>query len=64
MLPTPAEVESARRVLKAIEEGGYPSQADALTLRLWAGPRTKTRPLEEIAEKIIEAANPSGPYRT
>ena len=58
MLPTPAEVEIARRVLKTIADNRNPSQADALTLRLWAGPRTNMLPLEEIATEIIEEGNP------
>jgi hypothetical protein len=57
MLPSPAEVESAHRALKAIEEGGHPSQADALVLRLWAGPHTKMVPLEEIAKQILKYAH-------
>ncbi len=53
MFPSPAEVESARRVLKAIKDGIYPSQADALVLGLWAGPRTRMRSLEQTAKEII-----------
>ena len=56
MLPSPAEVEAARRVLKTIQYGGHPSQADALVLRLWVGPHTKMIPLEEIAKDIIKQA--------
>ena len=41
MLPSPAEVETARRALKAIEDNRKPSQADAVTLRLWAGQHTR-----------------------
>ena len=62
MLPSPADVDSARRVLEAIKNGGHPSQADALTLRLWAGPRNKMLPLEDIANEILKAAGePSTP---
>jgi hypothetical protein len=57
MLPSPAEVEAARRVIKAIEHGGNPSQADALMLRLWIGPHTRMLPLEEIAKDIIKQAS-------
>jgi hypothetical protein len=56
MPPSPSEVESARRALQAIEDGRHPSQEHALALRLWAGPRYKMAPLEEIAENILKAA--------
>ena len=59
MLPSPAEIEAARRALKAIEEGGHPSRVDALTLRLWSGPRHKMGPLEEIAKNILKAEGES-----
>jgi hypothetical protein len=55
--PSLAEVEIARRVLKTIEEHGQPSQADAITLRLCIGPRTKLG-LGEIVEQILEAKYP------
>ena len=61
MLPSPAQVESARRALKAIEEGGHPSQSDALALRFWTGPRYKIGPLEEIAKNILKAAGETPP---
>jgi len=66
MLPSPAEIDCARRVLKAIEHGGHPSQADALLLRLWAGPRTPLQPLEEIAKQVMMWENRSKdpPQRT
>jgi hypothetical protein len=54
MSPSPAEVAAARRVLNAIRQGGHPSQADALVLRLWAGPYTKMHPLLDIARKILK----------
>jgi hypothetical protein len=44
MLPSPAEGEAARRVLKAIESRRYSPQSDDLVLRLWAGPRNGERP--------------------
>jgi hypothetical protein len=56
MLLSQAEVESARRALKAIEDNRHPSPDDALALRLWAGPRYKMAPLEEIAKNILKAA--------
>lgn len=59
MLLSPADVESARRALKAIEDNRYPSQEDALALRRWAGPRYKMGPLEEIAKNILKAAGES-----
>jgi hypothetical protein len=59
MLPSPAEVEAARRALKAINNGGHPSQADSLTLRLWSGPRNPWRPLADIAWQIVKEANKS-----
>ena len=59
MLPSPAQVESARRALKAIAEGGHPSQSDALALRLWAGPHLKMLSLERIAEQILKEAGES-----
>jgi hypothetical protein len=58
MLPSPAEAESARRALKAIADDCHPTQADALVLRLWAGPHAKIGPLEEIGKQIIEAEYP------
>jgi hypothetical protein len=58
---SPAEVESARRALKAIEDNRHPSQEDALALRRWAGPRYKMGPLEEIAKNILEAAGEPPP---
>jgi len=56
ILPSPDEVAAARRVLKAIKDGGHPSQADALVLRLWAGPDTKMLPLMDIATEILKFA--------
>jgi hypothetical protein len=56
MLPSPAEVETARRVLEAIAEHRSPTQSDALVLRLWAGPRNGMRPLKDIAKEVTEAA--------
>jgi hypothetical protein len=50
------EMKTALRVLKVIKDGGHPSQADALVLRLWAGPRTGTGPLDEIAKQLLEVA--------
>ena len=58
MLSSPAEVETARRVLQAIADHRHPTRADALVLRLWAGPGTRMRPLKDIAGEIIEAENP------
>ncbi len=57
MLSSPAEVKIARRVLQTIADHRHPIRADALALRLWAGPRTGMRPLKDIAKKIIEAEN-------
>ena len=59
MLPSPAEVEAARRALKAIHDRGHPSRTDALALRLWAGPFNSLRPLAEIAYAIVKEANKS-----
>jgi hypothetical protein len=59
MLPSPAEVEAARRALKAINNGRHPSQADALMLRLWAGPRNPLRPIADIAYEIVKQAERS-----
>jgi len=47
---------SARRALQAVSEGGHPSQADALILRLWSGPHSKMLPLEKIAKEILKYA--------
>lgn len=55
MLPSPAEIESARRALKAIQCGDHPTQPDTLVLRLWAGPHVRM-PLTEIAHAILEMA--------
>jgi hypothetical protein len=49
-----ADYEAAGRVLKAIEDHRAPSQADALSLRLWARPCNGLRPLEEIADEIVK----------
>ena len=57
ILSSPAEVEIARRVLQAIADHRHPTRADALALRLWAGPRTRMRPLTDIAKVMIEAEN-------
>jgi hypothetical protein len=59
MLPSPAEVAAARRALKAIHNRGHPSRADALTLRLWSGPRNPLRPLADIAYEIVKEASKS-----
>ena len=56
MVPSPADIESARRALKAIEDNRQPSQGDALVLRLWAGPRYKMGSLEEIGKNILKEA--------
>ena len=56
LLLSPTEVESARRAFEAIEDNRHPSQEDALALRVWAGPRYKMGPLEEIAKNILKAA--------
>jgi hypothetical protein len=56
-MPTPTEIESARRVLKAIQDLGRPSQEDALALRMWASPSTRMRSLEEIARDILTATD-------
>jgi hypothetical protein len=55
-MPTPAEIGSAHRALKAIEDQDHPSQEDALALRMWARPGGRMRPLEEIAKNILKAA--------
>jgi len=52
--PTPNEIATARRVLAALTRGRRPAHAEAVTLRLWIGPRTKTT-LAEIAKAIIDA---------
>ena len=48
------EIESGHRVLKAIQDGGHPSRADALVFRIWAGPRTRMGPLDEIAKQVLD----------
>jgi hypothetical protein len=53
-MSSPLNLELARRVLKVIKNHRYPSQADALALRVWAGPEKGLRPLKEIAREIIE----------
>jgi hypothetical protein len=61
MLLSTTEVESALRALRAIEDNRQPSQEDSLTLRLWAGPRYRMGPLEEIATNILKVAEEPSP---
>jgi hypothetical protein len=57
-LPTEKELAAARRVLDAIkQQHTVVHQADALVLRLWAGPHNGLRPLEDIAKQILDAAD-------
>jgi hypothetical protein len=55
------EYEAAQRVLKAVAKHRTPSRADALTLRLWAGPYNAMQRLEDIAKEIENDADSREP---
>jgi hypothetical protein len=59
MLPSPSQVETARRALKAIKDGGRPTKADAIALQKYAGPIGRTVPIKDIANEIMRLAKKS-----
>jgi hypothetical protein len=57
-MPSDTEIEAARRALTFITRKQHPSQADALTLRLWSGPHTALRSIQDIALDLLDKVEP------
>ena len=57
---TPEDIDAAARVLKATKAGEQPSRKDALRLRLLMPQGTRTGPLVEIAEAIVDRETKNG----
>jgi len=51
--PTPDQLLAARCVRLSVQNGIAVSQANALILRLWAGPTKGVLPLDEIAREML-----------
>ena len=57
-MPSTTEIEAARRALTSITRNQHPSQADTLILRLWSGPHTALRPIQDIALDLLDKVEP------
>jgi hypothetical protein len=54
-----ADLDLALRVLNTIRSHKPVKQSDAFALRMWAAPRSRMQPLEDIASEITELTNRS-----
>jgi hypothetical protein len=53
-MQSPADLDLAHRVLNTIRSHSTVKQKDAFALRMWAVQCTRMRPLEDIANEIID----------